>query len=133
LAAEMRANIHLGLEASEAIRAYDSKQDEHRYPSLSWKAAAVGTAFAGLLMFGYWMGAMKKQEAIAVMRAPEPVVIEASAGGVGLSDGRKTLKLTAPSETRRADLVSVSTGGSAGARYIDEETGQVTVNNVYLD
>ena len=133
LAAEMRANVHLGIEASDAISAYGPKFDVGPVQGMSWRMAALTTGFVLLLSIGYWLNAAKKSEQIAAIRAPEPIVLEASERGVGMSDGVKRMELQVPKTNHRAAVVTVSTIGSAGARYVDEETGQVTVNHVYVE
>lgn len=134
LAAEMRANVRLGLEASEAISAYAVPvEDTAPATGVSWRMAALATAFVILLSIGYWLNAAKKSEQLAAMRVPDPIVVEASERGVGMSDGNKGMELQGPKSNFRAAVVTVSTKGSAGAQYVDEETGQITVNNVYVE
>jgi hypothetical protein len=134
LAAEMGANVRLGLEASEAISAYAVPVDEAAPATgVSWRMAALATAFVILLSIGYWLNAAKKSEQLAAMRVPDPIVAEASERGVGMSDGNKGMELQGPKANFRAAVVTVSTTGSAGAQYVDEETGQITVNNVYVE
>lgn len=134
LAAEMGANVRLGLEASEAISAYAVPVDEAAPATgVSWRMAALATAFVILLSIGYWLNAAKKSEQLAAMRVPDPIVVEASERGVGMSDGNKGMELQGPKANFRAAVVTVSTTGSAGAQYVDEETGQITVNNVYVE
>ncbi len=133
LAAEMRANVRLGLEASDAISAYATPVTSVPSQGMSWRMAALATGFVVLLSIGYWLNAAKKSEQMAAMRGPEPVVVEASERGVGMSDGTKGMELQGPKANNRAAVVTVSTIGVAGARYVDEETGQITVNNVYVE
>lgn len=137
LSAEMRANIHLGLEASEAISAYTPSAEPSiatgPAQGLSWRMAALATGFVVLLSIGYWLNASRKSEQLAAMRGPDPIVAEASERGVGMSDGNKGMELQGPAPNQLAAIVAVSTQGSAGAQYVDEETGQITVNNVYVE
>lgn len=133
LSAEMRANVHLGLEASEAISAYEPQFRNRMAHGLSWRMAVLATAFVVMLCAGYWFNAMNKAEVQYAARGPEPVVIEATDRGVGFSDGSRAMELKNPDNVERPPVVTVSTGGGAATRYIDEETGQVTVNNVYLE
>ncbi|MBI2688978.1 MAG: hypothetical protein HYX27_21970 [Acidobacteria bacterium] len=133
LAAEMRANVRLGLEASDAISAYGPVTESGPGQGMSWRVAALATGFVVLLSIGYWLNAAKKSEQLAAMRAADPVVAEASENGVGMSDGNKGMVLQGPRASNRAAIVTVSTRGSAGAQYVDEETGQVTVNHVYVE
>ncbi len=61
--------------------------------------------------------------------APEEVVVEASSSGIQVKENGRTLSLMQP----RSDgaTVSVSMQGSAGVRFVDADTGQVTTNKVY--
>ncbi|HEU0124369.1 MAG TPA: hypothetical protein VFQ91_27820 [Bryobacteraceae bacterium] len=133
LAAEMRANVRLGLEASDAISAYAAPLDAPPVRGMSWRTAAVATCLLMLLSVGYWLGAVRKSEQLAAARGPEAVVLEASERAVGLSDGNKGMELQGPRRNQGAAIVTVSTEGSAGAQYVDEETGQITVNHVYVE
>ncbi len=132
LAAEMGANVRLALSASDAISAYPAIEETGPAQGMSWRMVALTTGFVVLLSIGYWLSALKKSEQLA-MRGPEPVVVEASERGVGMSDGSKGMELQGPKASYRAAVVTVSTLGSAGAQYVDEETGQITVNNVYVE
>lgn len=132
LSAEMRANIHLGLEASEAISAYKPVEPP-TMPSLSWSTVAFGAAMACVAMYLYWNAAVRQQEQLAALRSPAPVVVNASREGVGISDGARELLLPNPKDSESVVLVTVSTSGAAATRYVDQDSGQITVNNVYLD
>jgi len=133
LSAEMRANIHLGLEASEAISAYKPPEESQAMPSLSWHAIALGCAAACIAVYFYWNAAVHKQEQLAALRAPVPVVAAASGDGVKIFDGARELELTNPKDSGSVVLVTISTSGTAATRYVDQDSGQITVNNVYLD
>jgi len=133
LAAEMRANVRVGIAASEAISSYGSRIEAGPAQGMSWRMTVLTTGFVIMLSIGYWLNASKKSEQIAAMRGPDPIVAEASERGVGMSDGSKGMELRGPKTNLRAAFVAVSTVGSAGAQYVDEETGQVTVNHVYVE
>jgi len=133
LAAEMRANIRVGIAASDAISAYGKPNDAGPVQGMPWRMAVLTFGLVLMVTVGYWLNAVKKSEQIAAMRPPDPVVAEASERGVGMSDGSKELVLQSPKTNVRAAIVTVSTVGSAGARYVDEDTGQITVNNVYVE
>ena len=133
LAAEMRANVRVGIAASEAISSYGKPMETGPGQGMSWRMVALTTGFVMLLSIGFWLNASKKSEQLAAMRLPNPIVAEASERGVGMSDGSKEMMLRGPRTNPRAAMMTVSTVGSAGARYVDEETGQVTVNHVYVE
>lgn len=134
LAAEMRANVRLGLEASDAISAYSGgRHAAGPAQGMSWRMALVTAGLVALLSAGYWINASKRSGQIAAMRGPDPVLLEVIDGGVRMLDGNKAMSLQGPKAGRQAAVVTVSTEGSAGAQYVDEETGQITVNNVYVE
>lgn len=133
LAAEMRANVRVGLAASDAISAYSPSGASGPAYVFSWRMAALTAGLVALLSVGYWLSALKKSEEMAAMRGPDPIVVEASERGVGMSDGNKGMELRGPKANYRAAVVTVSTEGSAAAQYVDEETGQITVNHVYVE
>lgn len=130
LAAEMRANIRLGLEASEAIAAY-RRPTPAEATRLNWRAAIMVASLMVVIGSGWWfaVSAKKLEQPLAV--AAQPAVVEANDSGVEIKDGNLTLELRTPAS--RASFSSVTTQGVAQTRYTDAETGQITVNHVYLD
>jgi anti-sigma factor RsiW len=130
LAAEMRANIRLGLEASEAIAAY-RRPTPAEATRLNWRAAVMVASLMAVIGSGWWfaVSAKKLEQPLAVVT--QPAVVEANDSGVEIKDGNLTLELRTPAS--RASFSSVSTQGVAQTRYTDAETGQITVNHVYLD
>ena len=134
LAAEMSANIRLGLEASEAIAAYrqpNSAPSPREERWLNWRAAALVASLTVVASTGWWFAVSAKKLNQPVAVVTEPAVVEATDSGVEISDGNGTLELRTPAS--RASFVSVSTHGAATTRYTDAETGQITINHVYLD
>ena len=64
--------------------------------------------------------------------AQEGVILEVSPAWIQLKEGTGTLSLLHP----RVDGVTTSISmppGSAGARYVDADSGQVTINKVYYE
>jgi hypothetical protein len=61
--------------------------------------------------------------------AQDDVMLEASSSAIEVKENGRTMMLTHP----RSDGVTVSINmrGSAGVRYVDNDTGQVTTNKVY--
>lgn len=122
LEAEMKANIRLGLAAGECVR------------------VEAGADSRG------WMGGMRVFVACAtvailvvtglVLERPQPraipqtsdVVMEKTADGIQISDGREALGLTNPGAS---DVIYSVSAQGMGARYVDPKTGYVTVNNLY--
>ena len=130
LANEMRANIFLGLEASEAISAYRRPTpSEERW--LNWRAAAMVASLMAVVGSGWWFAVSVKKLDQPIASLAQPASVEATDSGVEIKDGNLSLELRTPAS--RVSFVSISTEGTAETRYTDAETGQITVNHVYLD
>lgn len=145
LAAEMTANIHVGLAASECISRSPKPMRIASHGAI-WKPAV---AVAGLLLIvasRWWLGFPAEDRhalanAVHKLWAPQPVKPELLApdSGVALEanqDGLQVVQngasLTLMQTGSKPSLVSASTQGSVRARYIDADTGQVTITNVYV-
>ncbi len=146
LAEEMQGNIRVGLAAGQAIAAFD-KPAAVRRPRLAWNAGTVIACATVLFVFAFWVNLPRPQaehlaQALHRIAAhgignmaqpaalqPDDVVLEASSTGIEVKENGGTLSLMHP----RSDgaTVSVSMQGSAGVRFIDSDTGQVTTNKVY--
>jgi hypothetical protein len=137
LAAEMRANIRLGLEAGECVRdhaewngALPSNPDfrgAHGWnPRLAVAfASIVALVAAGLLLH------VPSPEPIARQSDEPGFMIESSRDGLELRTGASSITLL----NRHGAVAdqTVSAQGEIRARYIDGETGTVTINNVSLE
>lgn len=130
LAAEMRANIRLGLEASEAIAAYDSPAPS-RSQAGKWTGVLVAAMVMILFAGAWWFGVRSRKLQTPVMMVHQPAVVAATGAGVEVLDGGLAMELRTPAS--RDAFVTVSTQGTAQTRYTDAETGQITVNHVYMD
>ena len=135
LAAEMKANIRLGLEAGECIAPLQARHRAHS----PWTWAAVATAALVVIAAGGemwinhpWSLGTPPGEPVNTAGMPSlaDVVLESKDSGIQMRDGE-----TVVSELRnnsRGDVVnSVNAQGSVGASYVDSKTGMVTVNNIY--
>jgi hypothetical protein len=125
LAAEMKANIRLGLAAGECVRA---GQMPLRDTPLFTRARAV-VAFASVVVL-LFAGMVLEHPAPGVPKY-DGVVVQATANGIQVREGGQALRLLHSG----AQNVQYSVGaqGSMRARYVDPETGYVTINNVYAD
>jgi hypothetical protein len=128
LASEMKANIRLGLSAGECVRA-EEKPLRHAFFSGARAAVAVASALA-LLVMG------------VVVQRPGPrwappaidgVVVQSTRDGIQVFDGSRALRLLHIGIKEENVVRSVGAQGSMRARYVDPETGYVTVNNVYAE
>ena len=121
LASEMTGNIRVGLAAGECVGDVPRKA-EHQ----GWRAAAV-VCCASLLLMVAW-----------VLNVPRKPVQEAAAAGialqkteVGIQLRQGTGSITLLNSRASSPVISSSSPGQLRARYVDDETNQVTINNVY--
>jgi hypothetical protein len=145
LAQEMTGNIRVGLAAGEAIALFD--KPSRGKPRLGWNAALV--IFGACAIFGvaFWTSLPPQQaehllaswkrvraERIGtvvrstVATVSEEVVLEASSSSIQVRENGRAMSLIPHSD---GATVSVSMHGSAGVRFVDADTGQVTTNKVY--
>jgi hypothetical protein len=127
LAAEMRANIRLGLEAGACVRSAGIAR--------GWNPRLT-LAFASLLLIvgaSFLLRDSRLQPASpvhAVTQSAAPV-LESSGAGIEFRSGSGSMMLL-----NRPGVVAsqtVSAGGEIRARYVDGDTGAVTINNVSLE
>lgn len=121
LAAEMQGNIRVGLAAGQCVA--PAPPVPFRLP---WRLAAGIAAFALVLISGLFV-------IVPVPRLPvserDGVLLEATPAGVELKDNDRTLSILQPHAEEVT--VSVNATGVVRARYVDSETGYVTINHVY--
>jgi hypothetical protein len=122
LATEMRANIHLGLEAGECVRAASTAR--------SWNPR-LALAFASLLLIVGASFLLRQSGPHPVALPSSAPVLESTGAGIELRTGSTSMMLL-----NRPGAVAnqtVSAGGEIRVRYVDSETGAVTINNVSLE
>jgi hypothetical protein len=142
LAAEMSANVRVGLEAGECVASRVHKPTIAR----GWRVAAASAGVAVLLVSAWWLN-MPRADSVALGRAMQRIAqagpwrvsglaledrgptVEVSASGIQLEQNGSTLGMSKGQE--RPVNVTLSVQGSARARYIDADTGQVTITGVY--
>jgi hypothetical protein len=120
LAVEMRANIAVGLEAGACVGG--AREPLHWNPRFA-------VAFACLLVL---MGSnfFLRMHRTPVVEAAGPVA-QSTTSGIELRKGSHRL-IFPNHEGSRADQ-TVSAQGEIRSRYVDGETGSVTITNVYLE
>jgi hypothetical protein len=125
IAAEMTANIHLGLEAGACV---GPVRDEPR--PAPWFAIRTWAAYSGALA-AIAVALLLWQPSPAVLPAAESsqVVLAASGGGIEFQGAGTSLRLQ--HDRSRGVTLSVSAQGAMRARFVDTETGQITINNIY--
>jgi len=123
MAAEIKANIRLGLEAGECVRAAEMPL---RRASMSGWRAAVAFASVVVLVGGCLM--LERPAPLAVHAAETSV--ESTRDGIQLQAGDEHMLGLMNGGARKA-VYTFDAQGSMGARYIDPVTGSVTINTVY--
>jgi len=123
LAAEMKANIRLGIAAGECVRA-----DEPAGAGPIWSWTRVGVALASVAVL-LATGVVLEHPGPTVARETG-VVVQATADGIQVREGGQALGLLHSGTNREAVTYQVGAQGSVEARYVDSETGYVTVNRV---
>lgn len=142
LSQEMTGNIRVGLAAGECVGPIPS----HHPKSLGWHAAAVMAAAFVVVLGAMWLNMPRDQAdhlitSIQSIRWHRPgalvqpaslsesVVLEASPSSIDMRANGGTMSFL----TSRSDGVAVSVGmqGTAGAQFVDSDTGQVTINTVH--
>jgi anti-sigma-K factor RskA len=128
LAAEMKANIRLGLAAGECVR--DSAIANRRPPVTGWRAAVAFGSIAALVAAGITL-----ERPAPVPHDPPGIVAEATPdnGGIQMREGRQALLLLHPDADARHVTYTAGAQGSMEARYVDRDTGYVTVNRIDVD
>jgi hypothetical protein len=123
LAAEMKANILVGVEAGEAVRSRSTTV------SIGWKAGLVFAGLALLMVSGYWWQLPGRLAGTPASVAQ--AVLEAGPGGLEVMESENVFSVVFDQNSGQQTL---SGGlGSVRADYVDRETGQLTVAHVYLD
>ncbi len=125
LAAEMKANIRLGLAAGQCVRS------EPAVIPLGWlsvpRALVAAASAMALLAAGLYLQRPAPQ--VAPPPAVYSAIVRATANGVDLEQGGQTLSLV----HNRGGSVTYAAGaqGSLRAGYVDAD-GTVTINDVYV-
>jgi len=152
LSEEMTGNIRVGLAAGEAIALFDKPvRGKARFGwPLSSNAALVALGAAVIFGVAFWTSLPSQQaehllaslERIRTERIgtlihsatsasgirPEEIILEASSSSIQVRENGRAMSLISHSD---GATVSVSMHGSAGVRFVDADTGQVTTNKVY--
>jgi hypothetical protein len=140
LAAEMRANIRLGLEAGACVRETHVPRRWSFHLPRHWNPGLT-TAFALMvLLVGSAYVVRNPRPLLRQMRWDRPgtmtatvesdsPVLESNGSGVEFRTGGNSLTLL--NHHGNAANQTMSAQGDVGTRYIDE-TGSVTITNVYL-
>ncbi len=125
MAAEMKANIRLGLAAGECVK--DARPASRERTSLFGPRALISYASITALL----VASVLLERPAPKMPLPDEtaVVLRATPGAIEWNGGGRGLSLL---HQPGSDVtVLVDARGSVRAGYVDEETGYVTINKVY--
>ncbi len=139
MSAEMTANIRVGLEAGECV----SPRRERAATMAYWKPAAAVAGLTAVLAGAWWLN-IPPSDAQSLSRVFRAIgqrtvtmgedrgpVVEAGPNGVEVRQNGGSLEVS--QDGVRPTNVSVDAQGSASARYVDTDTGQVTITSVYVE
>ena len=143
LAAEMTANIKVGLAAGECVT-----PRVPRVAAVAWWRPALAAAGVVVLVAGAWWLNVPRSDTETIGRALHSMftggrvspaqpfqhqdggpMVGASSSGVELVENGR--KMGIEQSGLKPVMYSVSTQGSASTRYVDQDTGQVTITTVY--
>ena len=127
MAAEMKANIRLGLAAGECVR---QAPEPVRVPLFNAARALVAVASVVTLMVTGLMLEHPSPRPEAVRQ--QGVVVQRMANGIQVWEDGRSLELKHRALERDVTY-SVGAQGVMRARYVDPGTGYVTINNVYAE
>jgi len=130
LAGEMRANIRLGLAAGRCV----AQPDREPIP-LPWRTPVAALPVLLLVLLGWVLQTVPLPVMVAPAKARVPVdavvVLEGGPGGIGVEQDGRGFRLMHP---HAGQYITSSAGGeSLRARYVDADTGQVTISHVYAE
>ena len=132
LAAEMRANIRLGLAAGECVRTGDGNEGATVRGSHRLSTGRAALAFASVVLLMYSGLLLERPSPVAVpLAGKEGPLVQATENGIQVRAGGSAFRLM--NAGAKSVTYSASADGSLGARYVDPETGYVTINNVYVE
>lgn len=119
LAGEMKANIRVGLAAGECVGPAGEA-------AVRWRPVAVALPILVMVLAGWllqvWHPPLRRPA------AQRGLILAATSSGVELRQGGGALTLLHP---RAVDVSRVASGDGVRTRYVDSETGYVTISHVY--
>jgi hypothetical protein len=127
LAMEMKANIRLGVAAGECVRTEPPPLREAPWYVGIRGAVAFASAVA-LLVTGLML-----ERPSPLSSYQQGVELQSTASGIQVREGRAALRLMHRGAAEQEVTYTPDAQGSMRARYMDPETGYVTVTNVYAE
>lgn len=125
LAGEMRANIRLGLAAGECVATGPVESaSKPWFPRFAYGAAGVVV----LLGAGMFLRGLLPHQDLPISRA---AVVESTAKGIQVRTTAGTMTLLNQSDAEPDQ--TITSQGAVRARYVDGNTGTVTITSVYAE
>jgi anti-sigma factor RsiW len=124
-AAGMKANIRLGIAAGECVAS-----EEPERAGMGWRAPALALPVLLMIVVGWILQSVPPPLNLVTVpgSGPAAVVLDASSAGIGVEQDGRGFRLLQPLAAQNVE-VSVR-GDSVRSRYVDGETGQVTISHV---
>jgi len=126
LAAEMKANVRLGLAAGECVGNGGSSARTTRL----FTGARAAVALASIVTM-VATGVLLQNTTPA--RADQRTVVQSTEDGIQVGTGDQAFRLMNTGVSADNVTLSVGAQGSMRARYVDPKTGYVTINSVYAE
>lgn len=119
---EMSGNIAVGVAAARCVERIGGKS------IALWRSGLAAIALTAVFVVAWLVHAPKRQPLVAKNPvAHTGTVVETTPGGIAVRSQGSSLTILHPASA----VVSLGRGPGVSARYIDEETGEVTITNVY--
>jgi len=126
LAAEMKANIRLGLAAGECVRMETSPRQARLLTGA--RAAVALASIVTMIATGVIL-----QNTTPSAQAERRTVVESTADGIQVGAGDQAFRLMNSGVSANDVTFSPGAQGIMRARYVDPKTGNVTINSVYAE
>lgn len=129
MASEMKANIRVGLAAGQCVAGGSSEPVR-----LPWRTPAVALPVLIVVLLGWVLQMVQPPPALSPAR-PEASDVVLDGGpalaGIGVEQDGRGFRIMHPRAAQNA--VFTVGGDSVNSRYLDAETGQVTISHVYAE
>lgn len=129
MASEMKANIRLGLAAGQCVA-----QADYEPARLPWRTPAVALPVLLVVLLGWVLQTVPPPSVLAPApsrAAASGIVLDGAPGGIGVEQDGRGFRILHPRAAQNV-VFSVS-GESVNSRYLDADTGQVTISHVYAE
>jgi hypothetical protein len=125
LGSEMKANIRVGLAAGRCVG--EAAPERVRVP---WRTPALALPVLLVVLVGWILQSLPPPHLRPATPASSALVLDASQAGIGAEQNGRGFRLLHP---RAENVVFGVRGESVRSRYVDGETGQVTISHVYAE